>query len=91
METLEARPRALDDLAARAIAGEAVVVTPADSKVHELDEVATFVFERCDGARTGRDLVDLVLETFEVDRPTAERDVAALLQTFVDRGLVELR
>ncbi len=90
MDPLDSRPRPRDDLAARSIAGEAVVVTPADSKVHELDPVATFVFERCDGERSGHDLVRLLLEAFEVAPDVAERDVALLLRTFAERGLVEL-
>lgn len=89
MDPLETRYRQTSDLAARTIGGEAVVVTPADSLVHELDEVATFVFERCDGSRTAAQLVDEVLAAFAAAPAQVRDDVAGLLATLVARRLVE--
>lgn len=90
MHPLELYPRQRPDLAARVIGGEAVVVTPADARVHELNEVATAVFEACDGTRSGWQLVDVVLGAFEVGRDEAVRDVTTLLETMREAGLVEL-
>ena len=90
MRLLERIPRQREDVAGRVIGGEAVVITPGDSHVHELDPVATFVWERCDGSRSGADLVEQVVESFEVERERATRDVDALLQVFLEKGLVEL-
>lgn len=91
MPVLDHVPVQADDLAARTIAGEAVVVTPTSAQVHELDPVATFVFERCDGRRTGWGLVDELVAEFAVDRDVAAADLEVLLGTFVARGLVVLR
>lgn len=88
---LERFPRRREELASRVIAGEAVVVSPADSKVHELNAVATFVWERCDGRRSGRELAREVTRAFDVAAGQAEADVARLLETLAARGLVELR
>lgn len=90
LNRLERKVRQRDDVAARVIGDEAIVITPADSLVHELDRVATFVWTRCDGERTGWGLVDAVVEQFEVGRERAARDIDALLETFSDKGLVEL-
>lgn len=79
------------DVAARVIGGEAVVITPNDSRVHELDPVATFVWSHCDGKRSGWALVDEVLASFDVERDQAARDVDALLQVLSDKGLVEFQ
>jgi hypothetical protein len=77
-------------LAARVIGGEAVVVTPGDSQVHELNGTATWLFEACDGRRSGWQLAEALCAAFEVERTEAAEDVAALLERFRDRGLVEL-
>lgn len=90
MNVLDAFPRQRSDLAARVIEGEAVVVTPADGSVHELDAVATFVWEGCDGRNSGRALARRVTEAYEVETEVAERDVAGLLQELQAKGLVEL-
>lgn len=89
-DRLERTVRQRDDVAARVIGGEAVVITPGDSHVHELDAVATFVWEHCDGQRTGWNLVDEVVASFDVERDRAASDLDALLQTFSEKGLVEL-
>lgn len=90
LHPLDAYPRQRPDLAARVIGGEAVVVTPSDSQVHELNAAATWLFEACDGRRSGWQLVDGLTAAFEVDRAQASRDVAALLDQLRDRGLVDL-
>lgn len=89
-EVLERYPRQRLDVAARVIEGEAVVVTPADSLVHELDPVATFVWERCDGSLTGAAIADAMTSEFEVDLEQARVDLADLLRTLRDRGLIDL-
>ena len=39
-----------------------------------LNRVGAFIWERLDGRRTGREVVDALVERFEVDRPRAEED-----------------
>lgn len=90
-ERLERTVHQRADVAARVIGEEAVVITPADSRVHELDPVATFVWSHCDGQRSGWALVDEVVAAFDVERDRAVHDVDALLQVFSNRGLVEFQ
>lgn len=90
MTLLDRYPCQRADAAARIVDGEAVVVTPHDSQVHELNEVATFVWSRCDGRASGQQLVDAVVEAFEVDRADAARDVAELLAALERKGLIDL-
>lgn len=90
MSVLDRFPRQREDVAARVIGGEAVVISPADSLVHELNTVATFVWERCDGRYSGWRIVDDVVDAFEASRETVAADVAELLRTLSDKGLTEL-
>jgi predicted deacylase len=91
METtldLDRRYRLADDVAARTLGGEAVVVTPSDSKVHELDPVGTVALEACDGRRTVREVAALVTQSFDVAPEVAERDVAQFLELLAARGIL---
>lgn len=78
-------------IASRVLAGEAVVVTPHDSLLHQLDEVGTFLWERATGERPLSALVDELCESYEVDRETAERDAEEFVQALVERGMLVLK
>ena len=50
-----------------------------------LNKVAAFIWEQLDGTRTGGEVVDALVERFEVDRAQAEEDYLDLLTKL--RGL----
>lgn len=78
-----------EDAPATLIAGEAAVVTPADSRLHILNAVATEIWERCGGpGQTEAELVAWVLDEFEVERAEAEVEVARFLQDAVAAGFL---
>lgn len=79
------------DSAGRVLDGEAVVVTPSDSKMHTLNEVGTWLWERCDGTRSVADLIDELIDEFDVDEDTAKADVTGFVRALVDRGVLEAR
>lgn len=56
--------------------------------VLNLNAVAAFVWERLDGRSTGRQVVDEVLERFEVTRERAEQDYLELVDTLAGRGAI---
>jgi len=71
------------DIVCRRVASE-VILVPIRRNVREvgifrLNEVAGFVWDRLDGARTAEDLAREIAETFEVVEATARRDVETLL------------
>lgn len=90
MDTLKRFPKRRDDVAGRVIGGEAVVVTPSDSQVHELNPVATFIWERCDGTRSGLAIAAEITAEFDVQAEMAERDLVGLLRTLCEKGLIVL-
>jgi hypothetical protein len=89
-DVLSRYPRPHPDSAGRVLDGEAVVVTPADGKMHTLNEVGTWIWERADGARSGADLVESLVEDFDIDEETARADVVAFLEALVEKGVLEL-
>jgi hypothetical protein len=94
------RPR-LDEAFARSARmvgrriGDEYVLVPLAGRGADLDSilnlsrVAAFVWERLDGARTGAQVVDAVVERFEVERAEAEADYLELVETLLDVGAVE--
>src|SRR5260370_4144724 len=62
-------------IAARALAGEMMVMNSADSTFFTLNEVATTIFQAADGHTPLRDIVrDRVCEQFDVDPEQAQAD-----------------
>ena len=53
-----------------------------------LSEPAAFVLKLLDEPQTKEGLVDQLLEEYEVDRASAEADLTAILQTFIELKLV---
>jgi hypothetical protein len=70
------------------VEGQAVIVIPARSEVHVLDEVASFLWTELRTPRSAPELAKGVFEEFDVDLIQAERDVRAFLETLLEKGLV---
>ena len=58
-------------------------------KVHQLNTVASIVWDRCDGSSSIQAIVDRLVAEFDVEREAALKDVEALLQEFVGLGLLD--
>lgn len=68
--------------------GEVVVLSPSDLRYHGLNESAAAVWDLLEQPSTAADLVDRLLEQFDVDRAECEADVGAHLAELVELGLV---
>jgi hypothetical protein len=72
----------------RSIGGEAFIITAEDSKIHSLNAVGTWVFDRCDGKTSFDDIVRSVVEEFAVGEEEAGRDVRAFIDLLLARGML---
>lgn len=77
-----------DDIAWRVIDGEALVVSPKDSLVYPLNEVATRIWELFDGKRNICEITSIIREEFEVDNKTAQDDIVDFVEGLLKAGLV---
>jgi hypothetical protein len=74
--------------------GDEFVLVPLAGRGADLDSIlnlrgaATFIWEHLDGARTGAQVVDALVERFEVTRVEAETDYLELLETLVELNAV---
>jgi len=76
--------------ASRVVEGRAVVVVIDTQALHTLNAVGTYVWERAEG-RTVGEIVDSLVEEFDVERGRAEADVCAFVEKLVALGALELR
>jgi hypothetical protein len=71
-------------LVTRRVADEVILVptrlTGEDAALFTLDEVAAFLWERLDGRRTGRDLVNALEAAYQTGHEQAEQDVRTFLE-----------
>lgn len=85
-------PRQNPATASQLLAGQAVVVEAAvgvqDGRIHELNEVATLIWELSDGTRPLAAIVHEITERFDVDEATAARDALEFAEQLALDGLL---
>lgn len=76
-------------IAARALAGEMMVMNSAESTFFTLNEVATAIFQAADGCTPLRDIVrDRVCEQFDVDPEQAQADAEQFVTELSGHGIL---
>jgi Coenzyme PQQ synthesis protein D (PqqD) len=78
-------------LRVRLIDGEMVVLDRDTQRVHQLNQTARYIWDRCDGRHTVTEIAERLAEAFDVSRRAAETDVAAAVRQLERVGLLELR
>jgi hypothetical protein len=87
-QILQQFPRQNPDTPARTIEGEAVVITPHDSRLHSLNETGTFIWERADGSRSLVSIIEEMTAAFEVAEPQLKEDATSFVTDAVEKGLL---
>ncbi|MHB1844353.1 MAG: PqqD family protein [Deltaproteobacteria bacterium] len=92
VELLPLFPAQKAGVASRVLGGVAVAITEADQTLHTFEnDVATEIWTLADGSRSVEQIVQRIVDGYEVERPRAEADVAAFMEVLVQKGLIELR
>lgn len=78
------------ELAFRVIDEEAIVLTPEDGLLHNLNPVATRIFELSNGNNSVSAITKIISEEFDVDSKVAERDVADFIEDLVHGKMLVL-
>jgi hypothetical protein len=81
------RPRR--DVRFRVVGDEAVIVRQEDAEVIALNEVGASVLALLDSRRSVRDVLDALLEQYDVERESLAGDLARFLSELRDAGVVE--
>ena len=95
MNTLDNLYTKKNDLVARDIAGETIIV-PIKSNVgdlnsiYTLNEIGTLIWGLIDGKKGVSDIAKAVCDAYEVKREVAEKDTIEFLNTLNEAGLVRM-
>ena len=63
---------------------QAVIVLADSGRVTVLNELGTRIWQSCDGEHSVGQIVQIIVNEYEVDYPTAERDVIEFLDQMVE-------
>jgi len=83
-------PQRRPDLMTRLIEGETVILDREAGKVHQLNPVASCIWNSCDGSSSVDSIAERLVASFDVTPQTALRDVEAMLQEFQGLGLLHI-
>ena len=86
-DTTVFRPR--PDVRFRVVGDEAVIVRQEDAEVIALNEVGASVLALLDSRRSVRDVLDALLEQYDIDRESLSSDLWRFLSELRDAGVVE--
>jgi hypothetical protein len=76
-------------LAWREIDGEAVIISPEDSHVHELNETASLIWTNADGKHSVDEIAGVIAARYEVELLEAKADVDQLIEVLSAKGLLQ--
>jgi hypothetical protein len=76
--------------ASRVLAGEAVVLTPMDSKIYGFNETGSRIWELLEDEPTVGEVVGHIQREFQVSQDQAQADVVAFIGELAARGMVTL-
>lgn len=94
MDILKTAYRRRSDVVKRRIAGETLLI-PIRGEIANmeilfvLDPTAEFIWDRLDGTRTGGDILQAVVESFDVEAQTAGNDLAGFIAELEKAQIVE--
>ncbi|HTV60227.1 MAG TPA: PqqD family protein [Verrucomicrobiae bacterium] len=75
-------------LAWREIDGEIVIISPEDSRVHELNETAGLFWREADGKRSLEEIARLLADAYDVPLETIRADVEELVADLAEKNLL---
>ena len=77
------------DVLFQEVSGETVLLDLNSEAYFGLDEVGTRIWTLLNEGKTAVEMVDVLLEEYEVERETLEGDVRDLLTALIEAGLIE--
>ena len=77
-------------IASRILDGEAIVLTPMNSKIYNLNETGSRIWAWLEDRPTVRELAARLQSEFKVDEKQAQADTIAFLEELVARGMITL-
>jgi hypothetical protein len=79
-----------DNLSIRKIEQEIFILNRADSRLHTFNEAGAFLWNAVQNNELSEAIVDEFVNNYDVDRPTAQGDVANFLEDLSSQHLITI-
>ena len=76
------------DAAYRVYDGQATIVLPSHASVHVLNPIGSFIWENLDGSASLSQILERVLDEYDITREAAETDLRQFVGSLLDQGMV---
>jgi hypothetical protein len=83
------RPKRRRDIQTRVVDGQTIVLDRGEEFVHQINKTASYIWERCNGRRSPEEITCEICEVFDIDFPTARKDVIATVDRLRRSKLLE--
>jgi hypothetical protein len=81
-------PRKRPGLNERTSEGEVLILDRINGRIHHLNSTASYVWKQCDGS-SAKAIAEKLVQAFQIDLATAERDVIVVLTEMERMNLLE--
>jgi hypothetical protein len=82
-------PKRRSGVNVRVVEGETVVLDRQKGLIHQFNQTASYIWDRCNGKLTALEIASQLAEVFDVDPQTAGKDVAAIVEQLHKLNLLE--
>lgn len=82
-------PVRLQGIITQDVDGETLILNNQGAEIHQLNEVASFVWGHCDGSCSVESICQLLLKNYNVSEDQAVKDVVAVIEQFKAKGLLQ--
>jgi hypothetical protein len=95
MDNIDVIIRRSDNIIFRKIEGETILLPMASSSekveyIYNFNEIGAVIWEKIDGGKTVRDIINELIEEFEADSITIEKQVVEFISELSDSKLIDI-
>ena len=90
MTSLQAIPRMNPDFTVRDVGEEMIFISSKGDMLHTLDSVGAFIWRNVDGKRSVKDILHILLESYDVVVAIAEKDLLRFFDELEQKNIVQM-
>ncbi|MBN1291295.1 MAG: PqqD family protein [Candidatus Latescibacteria bacterium] len=91
MVSLNAIPLRNDSFAVREIGEETVFFADKGDELHTLNEIGAFIWNTIDGKRMLHEILDCIVDEYEVSKEIAEKDMLHFISELETKGIINFK
>ena len=82
-------PKACDNLNARIIDGETVILNRSSDQIHTLNSTASVIWEMIESETSSDEMISKLTDSFDISSETASADLDAILEELIKLELIK--